>query len=73
MSIQEIERAVTQLPPDDLAEFTTWFEEFQAQAWDEQIARDSQTGRFDAIIQRAKEQVKAGKSHRLTPHGPLVP
>lgn len=60
MSVQEIEEAVIRLTPEDLAQFTAWFEEYQAQAWDEQIARDARAGQFDQLIQRAREQVEAG-------------
>jgi hypothetical protein len=52
--------AITRLTPDDLARFTGWFEEYQAQAWDEQIKCDATAGRFDGLIQRAYEQLEAG-------------
>jgi len=61
MSVQEIEAAITKLDPEDLAEFAAWFEEYQAQAWDEQIARDVRAGRFEPLIQRAREQLRAGQ------------
>ena len=32
MSIKEIELAITQLTPEQLSQFTVWFEEFQAMA-----------------------------------------
>ena len=65
MSIKEIESVVAQLPPDDLAEFAQWFEEFRADAWDRQIAEDVRSGRFDAILRRVDEQVAAGESRPL--------
>ena len=61
MSVQEIETVISQLPPADLAELAQWFEEFQADAWDRQIAQDVRAGRFDAILQRVDEQAKAGQ------------
>lgn len=65
MSVREIEAAVTQLTPGDLAEFAAWFEEYRAQAWDEQIARDVRAGRFEPVLQRAREQVKSGQCSSL--------
>lgn len=73
MSVQEIEQAVSSLPPADLAEFSQWFEEFQSQMWDEQIARDARSGRLDALIQRAKEQAEAGQCHALGVGSSLTP
>lgn len=61
MSVQEIESIIAQLPSADLAELAQWFEDFQADAWDRQIARDVKTGRFDDILQRVNEQAEAGQ------------
>jgi hypothetical protein len=58
MSVQEIGAAITKLGPDDLAELAAWFEEYQAQAWDEQIARDVRAGRFGRLIQRAPQHTR---------------
>ena len=65
MSVKEIEAAITQLSPEDLAELAAWFEEYQAQAWDEQIARDVRAGRFEPLLHRAREQFRAGECRRL--------
>ncbi len=56
MNVKEIELAITQLPPAELEEFTTWFEEFLAEAWDKQIEEDEQAGRLDALLQRAERE-----------------
>ncbi len=45
MSIKEIELAITHLTPKELSQFTVWFEEFQARAWDERIEKDIEAGR----------------------------
>ncbi len=65
MSVQEIEIVVSQLLSEDLAAFALWFEEFQADAWDRQIARDVKAGRFDAILRRVDEQAEAGECRPL--------
>ena len=65
MSVAGIERAIEQLPPDDLAQLARWFEEFMAQAWDRQIEEDVQAGRLDALIRQAEQDFEAGRSQPL--------
>jgi hypothetical protein len=65
MSVKEIEAAITQLPQEEVAELAAWLAEYQAQAWDEQIARDVRAGRFEPLIERARRQLKAGQCNTL--------
>lgn len=65
MDIADIERAIKQLPPDELAQFAEWFEEFMAQAWNRQIEADVQSGRLDALIQEAEQEFGAGRTQPL--------
>ena len=65
MSVKEIEQAITQLPRSEVAELSRWFEEFQAQVWDEQIERDAKAGRFDKLIEQAKAEYAAGRCKPL--------
>jgi hypothetical protein len=52
MSVKDIKLAITRLPSTELAELADWFEEFHAQAWDEQIEKDVEAGRFDQLVQQ---------------------
>jgi hypothetical protein len=52
-AIQDIEKAVSSLPPEDLAEFRAWFEEFDAQIWDRQFEKDAQSGKLDQVANQA--------------------
>lgn len=65
MSITEIKTIISQLPPPELADLAEWFEEFQAEAWDRQIARDVKAGRFEAILRRVDEQAESGQCRPL--------
>jgi hypothetical protein len=38
--VTEIENAVSNLPPDELARFRAWFDEFDAAAWDKTFEED---------------------------------
>lgn len=65
MTIQEIEQAITELSPKELARFREWFEEFDAQVWDEQIERDAKSGKLDKIAEKAIKDYHAGKAKEL--------
>jgi hypothetical protein len=61
MSLNELETAVTSLPPADLAAFARWFEEYLADAWDQQIEADALAGRLDRAGQQADADFVAGR------------
>jgi hypothetical protein len=67
MTIDKLEQAVSELPPGKFQEFSTWFEEYKAQQWDEQIERDAKAGRLDEHIQKARETYRSGQSQPLQP------
>ena len=59
-TIQEIETAVSNLPPKKLAEFRAWFEEFDAAAWDRQFEKDAASGKLGEIAEKAIQDYKKG-------------
>jgi hypothetical protein len=65
MSIAEIEQAIAELSPEELARFREWFDEYYAQVWDEQIERDAKSGRLDRIISEVDEEYDTGLSKPL--------
>jgi hypothetical protein len=65
MSVHEIETAISQLPPDELAELLAWIEEYRADAWDREIAEDARAGRFEALRERVRKQRQAGECQPL--------
>jgi hypothetical protein len=65
MDIKEIESAIAQLPPSELAELAKWFDEFQACAWDAQLEQDVKAGRLDALINRAEQDFEQGNCEPL--------
>ena len=60
-TIREIEDAVRNLPPDDLAAFRHWFAEFDADLWDRQIERDITAGRLDKLADEARSELREGR------------
>ena len=59
--LAEIEEAVRQLPSEDLAQFREWFQEFDANAWDQQFEEDVRSGKLDALGKEALEDLGAGR------------
>ncbi len=64
-AVLEIELAVSQLPPQDLARFRRWFEEFDARMWDRQFEEDARAGRLDKLADQAIMDFRAGKYREL--------
>jgi hypothetical protein len=61
MSVQDLEAAVSSLPREDLSAFHQWFEEFIADAWDQQIEDDIKAGRLDHLVAEADREFEAGR------------
>lgn len=65
MDVKEIETAIAQLPPAQVAELARWFEEFQAQVWDGRIEQDLKDGRLDALLEQAERDFESGRCEPL--------
>jgi hypothetical protein len=63
--IEDIERAVSKLSPDELARFRAWFEEFDAAQFDAKIERDAKAGKLDALTRGALSDFAEGKFREL--------
>jgi len=64
-TIEDIEKAVEQLAPSELARFRAWFEEFEARHFDEVLERDARAGKLDALAEDALAAHRAGHSREL--------
>jgi hypothetical protein len=62
---EDIEKAVEQLAPRELARFRAWFEAFDAEQFDTAIARDARTGKLDAHAEEALAAHRSGRSRDL--------
>jgi len=58
--VQRIEEEVASLPTVELAKFRSWFENFDAKAWDKQIEEDLTSGKLDDMANKAIIDFKAG-------------
>jgi succinate dehydrogenase flavin-adding protein (antitoxin of CptAB toxin-antitoxin module) len=59
------EQAVTQLTPEELAQFRRWFAEYDSDLWDAQIEADATAGKLDALAQEALAEYHAGKATEI--------
>jgi hypothetical protein len=65
MGVKQIERAITQLPAEELAELVSWLEDHHAQVWDKRIEEDLEAGRLDALLAEVDQEYEAGLSQPL--------
>jgi hypothetical protein len=65
MSVKEVEIAIAQLSPKELAELMAWLEEYHAQMWDKQIEEDLEAGRLDALLAEVDKEYEAGLGQPL--------
>jgi hypothetical protein len=65
MTVEDLEKAVALLPPEQLARFRVWFDEFDAARFDQQIARDAASGKLDRLAEEALEDLSKGRARKL--------
>jgi hypothetical protein len=64
-SAEDIEKAVEQLAPRELARFRAWFEAFDAAQFDAAIEQGARAGKLDAYADEAIAAHRAGRSRDL--------
>jgi hypothetical protein len=62
---EDIEKAVEQLAPRELARFRAWFEAFDTAQFDTAIERDARAGKLDVHAEEALAAHRAGRSREL--------
>jgi hypothetical protein len=63
--LDDIEKAVAGLAPDDLARFREWFEAFDGARLDEKIERDAASGKLDRMADQAVADFRKGHAREL--------
>jgi uncharacterized HAD superfamily protein len=64
-NVQEIEYAVTHLPEQELDEFRSWFEKYDAALWDKQFKQDVTNGKLDHLAEQALMDFDEGQCTEL--------
>lgn len=65
MSVQEIEKAIIELPNEEVSKLMSWLTEHHAQLWDKQIEDDLDAGRLDALLAEVDKEYEAGLARPL--------
>ena len=65
VKIDEISKAVEQLDGEDLRKFQVWYDEFLELRFDQEIERDAREGKIDKLLEKAREDLKAGRIRDL--------
>lgn len=63
--VENLERGVKGLSPEELAAFRKWFATYDWKVWDRQIEQDVLAGKLDALADKALLDHAAGKSTKL--------
>jgi hypothetical protein len=67
--VEQIVEQVKALPEDEREEFLSWLTDFelgQSDAWDKEIARDSQPGgRLRELLDRVRQDIAEGRTKPL--------
>ena len=64
-TIAEIEAAILKLSKEDMRRLAEWFHDLDQAAWDEQIERDSHTGKLDHLVKEALNDHRSGRTRPL--------
>lgn len=65
MTVEDLEKAIAKLPPDEFAEFRAWLESFDAARFDEKIEGDIQAGKLDRLADAAIDDYRKGRAREL--------
>ncbi|MDF3150547.1 hypothetical protein P3C58_00990 [Mesorhizobium sp. XAP10] len=63
--LEQIEKSVAKLSPEELKAFAAWFEALQADMWDRQMEADAKAGRLDRLAEQALADHRAGRTRPL--------
>ena len=63
--VEALEARIRELPPQDFASLREWFREFENECWDQEIASDFKSGKFNKLIEKARAEFAQGKAREL--------
>lgn len=63
--LEALQRDVEALTPKELAEFRSWFADYDGEVWDRQIEADSKAGKLDQLSAEALAEFDRGETTEL--------
>ncbi len=58
--VEEIETAITSLPPEDYRRLAEWFRTREQTLWDERMDQDSLAGKLEFLFREAESESELG-------------
>ncbi len=65
LTVEEIKKAIDSLPEKEYVSLRGWFSEKDWEKWDREIAKDSEAGKLDFLIQEALHDKNRGSLRDL--------
>lgn len=64
-TLDHLKRSVESLSDEELKAFAAWLDELRWQRWDQRIVADSEEGKLDRLLEQARADISAGRTHPL--------
>ncbi len=65
LTIEQIEAAILELPPDKFHQLLEWFSELDYRRWDEQLEQDVASGKLEDLANEAIADFEAGRYREI--------
>ncbi|MBN3922929.1 hypothetical protein [Nostoc sp. NMS4] len=65
LTLEQIESAILQLPPQDYHKLIEWFADLDYQRWDQQLEKNIADGKLEAFAQEAIAEFEAGNCRSI--------
>ena len=62
---EQMQDAIEQLTPEDLAQLSKWLNNYVARSWDREIESDLDAGRLDSVLAEVDNDCRAGLAKPL--------
>jgi hypothetical protein len=63
--VEEIEKKISELDHSELRALREWFDQYDAELWDQRIGSDAKSGKLSRLAERALRDHEAGRSTEL--------
>lgn len=64
-TLEQIEAAILTLPAEEFQRLRQWLSDVDYQRWDEQLEKDIEDGKLDALAEEAIAEFKAGHCRKI--------
>ncbi len=64
-TVEQMQREIAKLPPEDFRKLADWVEKKRAVEWDQQLELAATDGTLDHLWENAKIEIAAGKARPL--------